>query len=94
MVGGDVAPPGPFILPPLVIIESWHLVVTLLSKKSCVMTNVYSFWPNGKCLILIIGIRAKVRSLILGGQLLRGRLLWVAQLSYDRGQVSQVNIQE
>jgi len=36
--------------------DAWTCV-TLLSKKSCVLTNSYSFWLSGKCLILIIGIR-------------------------------------
>jgi len=62
--------------------------VTLLSKMSCDLTNDYSFWPSGKRSILTIGIRAKVTSSIHGGQLLRGRLLRVAQLSCGGGQVT------
>jgi len=64
-----------------VIIESGAWIVMLLSKKSCTLTNGYNFWPNGKCSILKIGMRAKVMSSIPDGQLLRDRLLRVAQLS-------------
>ena len=41
-----------------------------------------------------IGIKAKVMSSIPSAQLLRGRLLWVAQLSRGEAQVDQVTIQE
>ena len=66
--------------------------VTLLSKKSCALTNGYNFWPSGMHSILTIVIRAKVTNLIPGGQLLRGRLLRVAHLSRGGGHMGQVTI--
>jgi len=50
-------------------------------------TNGYNFCPSGMRSILTINIKAKVASSIPSGQLLRGRLLWVTQLSYSKGQV-------
>lgn len=36
--------------------DIWVCVI-ILSKKSCVMTSYYNFWPSDKCSILKIGIR-------------------------------------
>jgi len=44
-------------------------VVTLLSKKSCALTNSYSFCLSGKRSILTIGIKAKVTSSIAEGEI-------------------------